>query len=314
MTHDANQPQLISAIVPATNAPPTLERCLAALRNAHEPPDEIIVVRTPEEAGPARARNDGAMRAKGDVLLFVDADVVVHRDAVRRVRRAFADTPEVAAVFGSYDDEPAADDVVSTFRNLLHHHVHQTAGDVADTFWAGLGAVRRDVFVATGGFDAARFPHPSIEDVEFGMRLSAAGGRIRIDRDLQGTHLKRWNVLSMVMTDFDRRAVPWTTLLLERGERPTSLNLSWKHRFSVILSAAAVGSLVTRRNRTFGACAAGLLALNMPLYALLLRKRGSEAAVAGVFLHLLHHLTIVAAVPVGMLRHVMRTDVTLRRR
>ena len=44
------------------------------------------------------------------------------------------------------------------------------------TFWTGLGAVRRDAFLAVGGFDGARYPHPSIEDIELGRRLFAAGG------------------------------------------------------------------------------------------------------------------------------------------
>src|SRR5881275_2620193 len=147
----------LSLVVPATDGPVTLERVLAAVERADASPDEVIVVREPERLGPAAARNRGAQLATADVLVFVDADVEVHPDAFGRIRAAFDEDPELAALFGSYDDDPGADGVVSAFRNLLHHHVHHEGAGPATTFWAGLGAVRRDVFEAAGGFDAERY-------------------------------------------------------------------------------------------------------------------------------------------------------------
>ena len=70
---------------------------------------------------------------------------------------------------------------MSAFRNLLHHHVHQQAAGPATTFWAGLGAVRREAFLASAGFDAERYPVPSIEDIELGMRLAPTAARIGLD-------------------------------------------------------------------------------------------------------------------------------------
>jgi glycosyltransferase involved in cell wall biosynthesis len=110
--------------VPAADAPPTLARCLAALDGA----DEVVVVDDAAPA-PAAARNEGARRATGDVLVFVDADVVADGDALERIRAALETDPRLAALFGAYDDAPEAPGVVSTFRNLLHHHVHvESAG------------------------------------------------------------------------------------------------------------------------------------------------------------------------------------------
>ena len=150
----------ISCVVPATDSPPTLERCLAAIRAADDPPDEVVAVTEPQSTGPAEARNAGAARTDGDLLAFVDADVVVHPDAFTRIRALFERDPELAAVFGAYDDEPEAADAVSGFRNLLHHSVHVEGSGPAQSFWAGLGAIRREVFEQAGGFDAGRFPCP----------------------------------------------------------------------------------------------------------------------------------------------------------
>ena len=293
----------LSCVVPATNRPPTLEQALAAIRAADDPPEELIVVDEPVLAGPAAARNDGARRATGDVLVFVDSDVVVHADSFQRLRDAFDADPDLVAVFGSYDDTVATDGVVAGFRNLLHHHVHERSGGEAQTFWAGLGAVRRDAFLATGGFDAERYPVPSIEDIELGGRLV---GQIRLDPLLLGTHLKEWTLAGMVETDFAQRGAPWVELLLERRELPTALNLGWRERASMVAAVVAAVSLLRRKPAGAVGALSALVVLNRDFYELLTRRLGPVRAVASVGLHAIHHLTAAAAVPAGVVAHLRR--------
>lgn len=296
----AASPARLTAIVPATDRPATLPRCVDAIRRADDPPEELIVVEQPPKAGPAHARNLGALEATGDVLVFVDSDVLVHRDAFSRIRGAFGSNPDLDALFGSYDDTPEAPGAVSGFRNLLHHDVHQHSPGPAATFWAGLGAVRRDVFLRAGGFDSARFPKASIEDVELGSRLAAGGARIELDADLLGTHLKAWTLAAMVRTDFARRGIPWVSLLLD-GKGPTNaLNLGWRHRASAAVCVVGAVALVKRRPLVAAVAAVSLVALNRSFYALLLSRRGPLEATAGVGLHALHHLTGAAAVPAAV--------------
>jgi GT2 family glycosyltransferase len=290
----------LTAIVPATDRPDTLAACREAIESAHDGPEEVIVVDVPEHSGPAAARNAGAMPASGDILVFVDADVAVHPDAFRRIRAAFAADSELTAVFGSYCDAPAVDGVVANFRNLLHHYVHQGAAGPAYSFWSGLGAIRRDAFHESGGFDATEYRTPMMEDIELGMRLVDGGARIVLDPELLGTHMKAWSLRGMVRTDLKGRGIPWVTLLARRGELPSSLNLAWRHRLSALATVCAAASAVGRRPRTAAAFAAGQIALDLPLYALLLRRRGPAEAIAGVGLHAVHNLTAVAAVPVGL--------------
>ena len=258
------------------------------------------MVTEPSGAGPAAARNAGAQRATADILVFVDADVIVHRDAIGRIRAAFGHDPTLAALFGSYDDEPGAPGAVSGFRNLLHHHVHQQAAGPAETFWAGVGAIRRQAFLGAGGFDQARFPRASIEDVELGMRLVAAGARIRLDPEIQGTHLKRWTLLGMLRTDFARRGIPWIGLLLRSRTVPRHLNLGWRHRLSAAASLLALFAVVRRRPAVLAGAVLALVGLNRSLYALVLRRLGPGGAVAGLGVHVVHHLAATASVAVGL--------------
>jgi glycosyltransferase involved in cell wall biosynthesis len=161
----------ISIIVTVYNSAQLVSECVAALIAAAGPNSEIIVVddastdNTPllaAQAGarvlrltknsgpPGTTRNYGVRHSKGDILFFVDADVVVRYDAIRRVSQVFDNNPGIAALFGSYNSQPRAKGVVSQYRNLLHHFVHQNGNQDASTFWAGCGAIRRSVFEELG--------------------------------------------------------------------------------------------------------------------------------------------------------------------
>lgn len=294
----------LSVVIPATDRRPSLARCLEAIGRADDAPEEIVVVDEPRGLGPAGARNVGARRASGDVLVFLDSDIEVHPDAFRRFRAAFEDDPALAAAFGSYDSEPEGDGRISEFRNLLHHHVHQLGAGPATTFWAGLGAMRREAFLSLGGFDERRFPVASIEDIDLGMRLAARGDRILLDPAIQGKHLKSWTLRTMIQTDFARRGVPWVRLLLDRRSSSTALNLGWGNRLSVLSAIAVVTALATRRAIPASVAFAALVVLNRSLFTLLVRRGGFRLAAAGVPLLVIHQLLAAAAVPTGAALYV----------
>ncbi len=294
----------LAVVVPASDDPPTLDRCLRAIRSGDRHPDQLMVQRDPAGSGPAAARNLGSEETTADVLVFVDSDVEVDAEALARIEQHFDEDLGLVAVFGAYDDEPGDPGLTSRYRNLLHHHVHGGAAGEAETFWAGLGAVRREAFRAAGGFDAGRYPQASVEDIELGMRLRRRGSRILLDPRIRGRHLKRWTVASMLRTDFGRRGVPWTRLLLREGSDSTALNLGWRRRLSAATSAALLVSLLARRPRTAAAALLASLALDRDLYALLARRGGPRLLVAGIGLHQLHQLSAAASVPVAFFLHV----------
>ena len=296
----------LSVVIPASNEPPTLDACRGAVEAQLRDGDEVLVQTEPRSTSVARVRNTGAMKAAGDVVVFVDADIVVHADALDRLRAAFDEDAELAAAFGSYDDTPPGG-TVAKFRNLLHHHVHHSAGGPASTFWAGLGAVRRDVFLAAGGFDDRRYPRPMLEDVELGLRLTDDGKRIRLMPEVAGTHLKSWSLRQMVRTDMRDRGIPWTRLLLERRRAPAVLNLGWHHRLSALCVAAFPVLLVLGLFLGAAAAVGLLVALNARFYALLVQRMGVLGAIAGVGLHALHHALALTALGIGVLAHVRRS-------
>jgi cellulose synthase/poly-beta-1,6-N-acetylglucosamine synthase-like glycosyltransferase len=310
-----SQTAQVSIIVPFYNHPHDLEQCLSALLASEYTNSEILVIddaSTTNEGrqiaaglgarvlafetnlGPSSARNYGARHAVGDILFFVDADVVVGPDAVGRVVEVFERNPDVAAVFGSYDDRPRAAGLVSQYRNLLHHYVHQHGSTTASTFWAACGAIRRSVFVDIGGFDDEHYPR-CIEDIELGYRLRGAGYRILLDKGLQGTHLKKWTLSSMVRTDVLCRAVPWTRLILETKRAPDDLNIKGTQRVSAGLTGLAMLLMLIAPFRNAALIPAALallvvLALNLTLYVFFARRRGVLFAAGAMVLHLLYFI------------------------
>ena len=305
----------ISVIVPAFNAAVYLPRCLEAVFSSGWSFECIVVDdgSTDDSAsialsagaravhvsegpfGPAYARNRGAEAAHGKILFFLDADIVLAPGALRHVATFFQERPDVVAVFGSYDNRPAAPGVVSRYRNLLHHFVHQNGKREASTFWAGCGAIRRSVFEKIGGFDEQRFSRPSIEDIELGYRLRKAGYRILLDKQLQGTHLKRWSLRSMIRTDITCRAVPWSRLIHEAPNASTDLNLQPAQKASVALIGMACAFLIMamawpQALALTALALAGVVFLNRKLYAFFGRQHGILFAAACVPLHLLYYL------------------------
>jgi GT2 family glycosyltransferase len=305
----------ITVIVPVHNGGKFLGRCLDALAVSTRRPDEVIVVddgSTDETSalarecgsrvlsvpdgpvGPAAARNQGAGMAQGDILVFLDADVAVHPNALERIETHLHQNADVAALFGSYDDDPPDPGLVSRYKNLLHHHTHQHSRREASTFWAGCGAVRREVFTALGGFDKS-YGQPSIEDIDLGDRLKRAGYRVWSCPGVQSTHLKRWTLASLVWTDIFNRAVPWTRLILRNGSLPDDLNLGTSNRLSALAAWAIVAALATGivfpwAWITLMPALGVFYACNADFLRLLRRRGGTFFGLAASGLHLLYYL------------------------
>ncbi len=244
--------------------------------------------------GPGGARNVAAPVAIGDVLWFVDADVVVHGDGARVVRDAFSLT-EAAAIFGSYDDRPPAQNFLSQYKNLVHRYYHRRAPGDAETFWAGCGAVRKEVFLAVDGFDAARYPYPSIEDIELGWRLRQRGLSIALLPELQGTHLKVWGLRNLVHTDIFRRALPWSRLIHDRSGLADALNIGAGERLNAALALGALIGLVLAMAMVvpWWAPAALVVAIavgNRELFGFFYRRRGAPFAMRAVLFHQLYYV------------------------
>lgn len=325
-------PAHFSLVITAHQSGPLLDKSLDSAARLNPRPHEIIIaIDGPEEAvkqaadahgfrvaacpgapGVSATRNAGATAASGEILVFADSDVLLPVDHLAQAARAFVDHPEAAAIIGSYDDEPAAPGLVSRYRNLLHHYTHQHGAREAQTFWAGCGAVRREAFMAVGGFDES-YGQPSVEDIELGYRLRRAGYRIRLVPDWQVKHLKQWRLRDLVLTDVFRRAIPWTRLLRREGRLDNDLNIDQGARWSAALVCLGVVLLPLgffwRPAFLLGAVLLALAtALNWKFYRFLARTGGWPFALTAMPLHWLYFLGATVGFALGHLGDPNKTQ------
>jgi hypothetical protein len=283
-----------------------------------------VVVALDHNSGPATARNRGAEHARGEFLVFIDADVLLHPDTLTRFDAHLRANPGTDAVMGSYDDQPADPGFISQYKNLFHHYVHHHSSTDAWTFWAGCGAVRRAVFQEVGGFDES-YRRPCIEDIELGFRLRKRGHRIDLDPAIRVTHLKRWTFWGLVRTDVRDRGIPWLLLMLRDRTMPPDMNVARSHRLSVVavfamvaLIAAALGApllgvpdrwLATGGIAPLGVLllAGALVGLNYDLYRFFGQHRGLWFAAGTLPLHWLYYFYCGLSLAMALGIHLWRT-------
>lgn len=312
----------IAVIVPVHNGGEAFTHCLRGICSSDRKPDDVVIVDDGSTdgatdavvelgfrhmrlqngpLGPAAARNRGVAIAapEPDILLFVDADVVIQPGTIGQIVEIMTREPEIAALFGSYDESPRAQNITSQYKNLLHHFMHQNSALDASTFWAGCGAVRYSVFKRFGGFNE-NYIHPSIEDIELGMRLRRAGCHIMLRPELQVKHLKRWSLRDLVYTDIFRRAIPWSRLLIAEDKIPDELNLQLAQRLSAVVALIIATSIAISFWHPVGlilfiGSASLFAALNFGLLRFFYIRRGILFALAACVLHIQYQIYSAAA-------------------
>lgn len=253
----------ISVVIPTRNGARTLSACLESLRAASFPPAEIIVVddasndgtgdiarrfdcrviRADENIGAARAKNRGAREATGDILFFTDDDVIVSRDALARLAENFDDA-RVAGVVGLLDRKIPFDDFASNFKNLWMRFTYERAPrERIGLFYTSVAAMRREIFLALGGFDENYRGASIAEDTEFGQRAWAAGHNLVLDPRVGVTHCKHYTPREVLRTDFLRARALVLMRLRKRGQ-PFYTSVPRFYQLAVPLIFAALAFLV----------------------------------------------------------------------
>jgi glycosyltransferase involved in cell wall biosynthesis len=209
----------ISIIIPAHNEQAYLQKTLTALQRQEYPGSEIIVVAngcSDDTEKVARghcdrlivlsqknlgvARNLGARMAKGDILIFLDADTLLEAGALRVVAELFQPTDAAGTVKGKPDAGRLAYRLMYGMKNLIHRwRIHSGSSGVI-ICW------RKD-FIRLGGFDE----HLQVrENSELIRRLKQFGRYRYIGKTWATTSMRRYE-----RRGFWRMIWLWTKLWFE---------------------------------------------------------------------------------------------------
>jgi glycosyltransferase involved in cell wall biosynthesis len=316
---------LLSVIVSTLNSRGTLPQVLAAIRGSDIPRKsyEIIVVDdasidgsaaiaaryadtvvklTGHSAGPAYARNRGVELASGDVIAFVDGDVVIRPDTLPRLLAILLERPDIDAVSASRNESAGAPNFVSQYWNLLLSFGEQRHSGRCAQFAPGCGVVRRAAFLSAGMYDEWRFDTASMESVELGERLLGAGHGVILSSELTVTHLKQWDFRSVCREVWHRSRVLARSLGYLRMSAAAPGEVVFTLCRTLIPAVAILGTLLLAAafvpaphpSAKFGVALAALLLTNLPVHIFYANTRGFWFATLSAPLHVF--VQIVAAI------------------
>jgi glycosyltransferase involved in cell wall biosynthesis len=277
----------------------------------------VRLVRLSEHRNLGAARNVGAAEARGEILLFTDADGVLGPGALERAYQRLIRTGGCDALVGIYAAEGGPTDPVSTIKNLWvrYTYLRSGRGEWIDWAFGCLLLIRKSLFEEIGGFKERYERDWGGEDIELGLRLVRGGHRILFDPEVEVSHLRRFTLGGLLVNDFRRAAgfldVGLSELGLEELLRKRRFaNIETEFLLGVALVASSLpllaGGIACPPLLGLAAVAvAGYLALNIPYYGYLRRHGGAGLALSGGALLAASQLASLGGMAYGALGRVL---------
>ena len=154
-----------------------------------------------ENKGPAFARNTGANSVLGDILLFIDSDVIVKQDILMHVEKAF-NNKEVNVVQGIYSHEPNYKNIITQYQQSFYcYYTWHEQNRYANTLVSMCFAIRKNIFIKLEGFNT-NIKKATAEDEEFGYKLIDNGNKILISRELNVEHRVNYTIGKFIKRNF----------------------------------------------------------------------------------------------------------------
>lgn len=244
----------ISVIIPSHNPDlGILTKCLAAVHDSSYEPLEVIlvddgssvdypklierycvIVKNKRNMGPAYARNVGAQLSRGNILFFIDADVMIKNNTLAEVVKKFSND-DIVAVQTIYSKTTPVKGFLSQYQNLYQHY---SLMSIKQKYLCRLSshavAVRRSVFLEVNGFPEF-VKNPSVEDGMLGVALHRKGYRILLAKDIQVEHSACFDIQKLLRRTYimgrDAAEHSWGRQKLKKDEV-----LKTHHKINVCVS------------------------------------------------------------------------------
>jgi len=212
----------MSVIIPVYNSKDTIEECLKSVYNSDYKNYEVIVVddrstdnsieiikkfpckliRMGKNSGPAKARNTGVKYSKGDILLFMDADVLIKKNTLKKFNDSLKRVKEASAIQAIYSKYVKYNNFSNIYKMLyLTYGFNRVSEDFIPTIASYCAAIKKSVFVSLKGYNE-NIPTASSEDDEFGHKLSNKGYKIYLDKEIECDHIVKLDLIGTIKRDF----------------------------------------------------------------------------------------------------------------
>ena len=212
---------VLSVVIPCYNAESTIGSVIQAVLEAEPLPVEVVVVddgssddsrRIAESFpvrviandgnhGPSHTRNRGAMASKGDIICFVDSDVLVPKNLFADLTEHMESRPDLCAANPVIEPDSSHEDFFSDFLDLRLHYGFTSIRRRVTSLCTSCVAIRRRCFIDVGGFlESAKWAVN--DEVMLGWRLGQKGHEVLVLPDIRVKHLKNMTLGSWVRKYF----------------------------------------------------------------------------------------------------------------
>jgi len=204
--------------------------------------DSCRIITLKRNSGPAKARNIGAKRARGKVLLFLDADVEVYKDTLFEILRSFKSDPDLYALTGVWDKEQRSNRFFPKFKALRDWSYWINERDPKNYYYlfsTRIAAIDKGLFERLGGFDTT-YKAALVEDMELTYRIAR---RFAVVFNPKVIVHHEFEDFWPIAKKYFWRSYYWSKIYRER-KKFDPVATTWKEALTTISAAGLVGSVL----------------------------------------------------------------------
>ena len=215
-----------------------------------------------------------------------------------------------SAVIGVYTKAQDTKGFYSQYQNLFTIFNHEKSKGYISWFWTAIGAVKREAFESTGGFNED-YSGASAEDVELGYSLCGNGCRILYDNRIEGIHYHYHSLKSLLKNNFKKSAalveLVWK---MSKSDKFAHGFSDKRNLYALIVTLIITLSLLLlvidlKWIALLGIALIAFALTNLPFYRFLKAEKGSFFLLKTIGLHYLIYLTVGVGSVLGTGRYYL---------
>jgi len=269
----------------------------------------VRVIQMEKNGGPARARNRGVSEAKGDIIFFLDSDVIVLDGTVMQVKEYFEKNPSANCVIGVCATQPLNRGFVPTYMAMFEYiHLVSAKDGKVSVFAPRCGAIKKELFQRVGGYDES-YKGADVEDFELARRINRIDS-IFLDPKMLVRH-QFVNNFEEAVRNYFKRAVMWIHLFLKDRQLDNAGPTSPSNGIAAICSFLSFFSLfmvpvVPAAINVFLALIIVFLLANLKWWNFMRKEAGLLFSLRALLLNYLLGIDIIVASIYGLVSYPLK--------